>query len=77
MSEERRFWLSFWAMTFTFLAATIMTCTALCCRHIQRMAEQGYQEEMAPGRQYPVWRKVAQPQVLPGMMYTPAQAVPL
>ena len=77
MSSDERFWLFFWAIAFTFIAATVVTCTAITCRHEQRMAEQGYQEDVVPGRSYPVWRKVAQPQVLPSMMYTPAQAVPL
>lgn len=42
------------------LAAVVMTAlgaTAIVCRHAEKMAELGYQEEILPGSSMSYWRK--------------------
>ena len=57
--SENVFWVSLWSI----VLAAIVTLGSLLqytyCKHIQRMAELGYQEEMVVGNAVPVWRKAA------------------
>lgn len=42
------------------LAAVVVTAlgaTAIVCRHVEKMAELGYQEEILPGSSMSYWRK--------------------
>lgn len=78
MTGEQRFWLIFWCVVFSLLAAVIVSCTFLCSLHEERMAELGYQEETIVGSSIRAWRKVPQPEPvvsnIPLLQCVPASA---
>lgn len=45
------------ALVLVFLLALGVGLTWICCRHVERMAELGYQETILPGSSMSYWRK--------------------
>lgn len=45
------------AMIVTAIVVTVIATTAIACRHTEKMAELGYQEDLLPGSSVPHWRK--------------------
>ena len=60
MEHNEKFWLTMFSMIFTMIAITSLGGCAIHSRHVEKMAELGYQEETLPGSQYTHWRKVEQ-----------------
>lgn len=60
MEHDEKFWLIMFGMVFTTLAITSLGGCAIHSRHVEKMAELGYQETTLPGCQYTKWRKVGQ-----------------
>ena len=60
MEHDEKFWLIMFGMIFTILAIASIGGCAIHCRHVEKMAELGYQEDVLPGRQYTHWRKAGQ-----------------
>lgn len=45
------------AIIVTAFVVTAVATTAIACRHAEKMAELGYQEEILPGSSMSYWRK--------------------
>ena len=45
------------AIVITAFVVTVIATTAITCRHIEKMAELGYQEDVLPGSSMSYWRK--------------------
>lgn len=60
MEHDEKFWLIMFSVIFTTLAITSLGGCAIHTRHVEKMAELGYQEDVLTGSQYTHWRKVGQ-----------------
>ena len=45
------------AIIVTAIVVIVIATTAISCRHVEKMAELGYQEEILPGSSLSYWRK--------------------
>ena len=45
------------AIIVTAFVVTAIATTAIACRHVEKMAELGYQEDILPGSSMSYWRK--------------------
>ena len=55
--SDNAFWVAVNGLILAFLLVLIVSVTWISCRHGEKMAELGYQEEMLPGSSMPHWRK--------------------
>lgn len=63
MDSEDRFWPVVIAVL-TFMVLAILGGCFIGCWHMHRMAELGYEEQIVPGRQSALWKKIAHPTVV-------------
>ena len=63
MDSEDRFWLVVAALLATIVLTVVSACF-ITCWHIHRMAELGYEEQIVPGHQSALWKKIAHPTVV-------------
>lgn len=55
--SDNAFWVVVNGLILAFLLALIVSVTLIVCRHGEKMAELGYQEEILPGSTMSHWRK--------------------
>lgn len=55
--SNNAFWATVNGLILAFLLALIVGVTWIVCRHGEKMAELGYQEEILPGSSMSYWRK--------------------
>lgn len=60
MEHDENFWLIMFGMMFTAIVITALGGCAIYNRHVEKMAELGYQEVTLPGSNYTIWQKVGQ-----------------